>query len=247
MGSALALERCLAFIRSQLQPARGPDSEWPNPLPAVTISRQAGCGAHAIAEALADYLIRKAPTDTGPWAVFDQNLVARVLEEHDLPQRLARFMPEDTMSEIRDTIDDLFGLHPPSEILARQTAETILHLARLGKVILIGRGANVITRKLAHVFHVRLVGSLEQRTARIQQVQGLHRSAALRLVRKTDRARAHYFKKYLHEDIEDPLLYHLVMNTDLCPADLAARLIGDVVLARSPGRVRPSKVDDLPI
>jgi len=38
-------------------------------------------------------------------------------------------------------------------------AETILHLAEQGNVILIGRGANLVTRELQHVFHVRLVGS----------------------------------------------------------------------------------------
>ena len=78
----------------------------------------------------------------------------KVLEDHSLPNRLARFMPEDRISEISDTMDELFGLHPPSWTLVRQTADTILHLAELGNVIVIGRGAAVITRKLDYVFNV---------------------------------------------------------------------------------------------
>ena len=83
------------------------------------------------------------------------------MEDHDLPERVARFMPEDRASEISDTMEELFGLHPPSWLLVRKVTETILHLAELGNVILIGRGAAVITANLDHVFHVRLIGSLE--------------------------------------------------------------------------------------
>ena len=82
-----------------------------------------------------------------------------MLEEHSLPKSLARFMPEDRISEVSDTMDELFGLHPPSWDLVHKTSETILHLAQLGHVIIIGRGAKVITAKLDGVLHVRLVGS----------------------------------------------------------------------------------------
>jgi hypothetical protein len=37
----------------------------------------------------------------------------KVLEYHHLPSRLARFMNEDRISEISDTMDDP-SLHPPS-------------------------------------------------------------------------------------------------------------------------------------
>ena len=113
---------------------------------AITISRQSGCGAHAVAEKLAAWLQARSPKDAPPWTVFDRNLVEKVLEDHNLPQRLAKFMPEDRVSEMADTMDELFGLHPPSWTLVRQAADTILHLAELGNVILIGRGANVITQ-----------------------------------------------------------------------------------------------------
>ena len=35
------------------------------------------------------------PAGAPPWTIFDRNLVERVLEDHDLPARLAKFMPED--------------------------------------------------------------------------------------------------------------------------------------------------------
>jgi cytidylate kinase len=232
MHAHAGLEKCLTFISSQLP---GTDSGWSAAEPgsmrqAVTISRQAGCGALEVAEKLARYLQEHSPKDAARWTVFDRNLVEKVLEDHNLPQRLRRFMPENRISEIEDTIDELFGLHPSSWLLVRQTAETILRLTMLGNVILIGRAANVITSQLENVFHVRLVASLEKRAARIQHNDRLDPKAALDFIRREDRGRKRYLRKYYHRDISDLLLYHLVINTDLVPCEKAARIVGDAVL-----------------
>jgi cytidylate kinase len=227
----------LAFINSQLRPARTPvlspenGARWR----AVTISRQAGSGGHVVAERLAAYLQARTTGQVRPWTVFDRNLVEKVLEDHHLPGRLARFMPEDRISALEDTLEDLFGLHPPSWTLVHKTAETILHLAELGNVILIGRGANIVTNKLDHVFHVRLVGSLEKRSEYVEKSRPVGKKAALEFIREEDRGRRRYLKKYFHKDIDDPLLYHLVINTDLVDYETAARLIGDAVLSSCGG------------
>ena len=230
------LEQCLTFINCQLQPAGkalvsgdGADRR------AVTISRQTGSGGHAVAERLAEYLQAATPKASCPWTVFDRNIVEKVLEDHNLPKRMAQFMPEDRISEIADTMDELFGLHPPSWTLVRQTADTILHLAELGNVILIGRGAGVITSKLDYVFHVRLVGSLERRVEHVQEISRLSRKEAVALIQQEDRGRRRYLKKYFDKDIDDPLLYHAIINTDLVSYEHAARMIGNAMLSRGLG------------
>ena len=234
MNLAHGLERCRTFIDTQLQPAgKGLTSTENGKLwRAVTISRQTGSGAHIVAEKLAANLQAHTSKDARPWTVFDRNLVEKVLEDHNLPQRLARFMPEDKVSEIADTMDELFGLHPPSWTLVRQTADTILRLVELGNVIVIGRGATVITGKLDHVFHVRLVGSLDKRVAHIQELHRLSKEAASDLIRQEDRGRQRYLKEHFKADIDDPLLYHLVINTDLVPYETAARIIAQAMLKR---------------
>ena len=114
----------------------------------VTISRQTGSGAHPVAEKLAALLQAHTPKEARPWTVFDRNLVEKVLQDHDLPERPARFMPEDRISSISDTMEELFDLHPPSWLLVRKISETILRLVELGNVIVIGRGATAITASL---------------------------------------------------------------------------------------------------
>ena len=151
-----------------------------------------------------------------------------------MPQRIGKFMPENWISEIEDTIDDLFGLHPPAWILVRQTAETILRLARLGNVILIGRGSNIITAKLEQVFHVRLVAPMEKRILQIQKSDHLDRNGAVELIRREDRGRKRYLKRYYNKDVGDPLLYDLTLNTGRVGFDEAARIIADTLFRRMP-------------
>ncbi|MGA2661497.1 MAG: cytidylate kinase-like family protein [Verrucomicrobiota bacterium] len=231
MTTQAGLEQCLSFINCQLQWAgKGRLAQEGVQRRAVTISRQSGAGGHLVGEKLAAYLDKHVPNGSCRWTIFDRNLVQRVLEDHHLPERLAQFMPEDRISEIADTMDELFGLHPPSWTLVRNTADTILHLAQLGNVILIGRGANIITSKLDYVFHVRLVGSFDRRVAYIQRLEGLSLKAARGFVRREDRGRQRYVKKYFHKDINDPLLYHLAINTDLVPEWEAALMIGEAVV-----------------
>jgi len=227
MNTQPGAEHFLNYINCQLQPSRSPlGCFWGGEhRRAITISRQAGSGGHTVAEKLRELLQAQEPQDGCPWTVFDRNIVTKVLEEHQLPASVAKFMTEDRISEMADTMDELFGLHPPSWTLVRQTAETILHLAQLGNVILIGRGANIITSKLEYVLHVRLVGSLEQRVKRMQDSEHVNSKRALEIVQREDLGRRRYVQKYFNKDINDPLLYHLMINTDLVSCEEAARLI----------------------
>ena len=142
------------------------------------------------------------------------------------------------MSNMSDTLDELFGLHPSTWTLVRKTADTILHLAELGNVVIIGRGANIITKNLDSAFHVRLVGSETKRIEHLRAYKHLSLGAASLYLRDEDLGRKRYVKKYYAADIDDPLLYHLVINTDLLSYGEAARTIAEAVRARSePGSV----------
>jgi cytidylate kinase len=76
------------------------------------------------------------------------------------------------------------------------------------------------------------VGSLEKRIGRAQEDYNLDREAALEFVKKEDRGRRCYLRENFDKDIDDPLLYHLIINTDLIDCDDAACLVGDEVIKR---------------
>ena len=234
MIESAGLEHCLSFINCQLRDGGKSGTQAEGGVRhAVTISRQAGCGALAVAQKLAEYLQSHSPKDACPWTVFDRNLMDKVLEDHNLPTRLARLLPENTVSKIDDILAELFDVRPSVETIVRQTTETVLRLAGLGSVILIGRGGTVITAKLSHVLHVRLVAPLEKRVEYAHKEYNkfnLTADQARKFCLNEDRGRERYLKKYFNADINDPLLYHMIINTGLVNYDDAAKMIGDAVL-----------------
>ena len=223
------LDRCFSFVNSHAVTPGGVAASS-RVRRAVTISRQAGCGAVIIAEKLAHYLQQHSPQEGAKWTVFDRELMDKVLADHNLPQYLAQFLPEDRISQIEDTLADIFGVHPPTHTVVQQTAETILQLAELGSAILIGRAGNIVTAKLPHVLHVRLVAPLDDRIERICRDDHKSPDEARRFCLEEEQARARYVKTYFHADTNDPLLYHLVINTSRVGYENTAKIIGDAAL-----------------
>ena len=223
------LERCFSFIHGHTV-APGHVAAEPLTRRSVTISRQTGCGALFIAERLANYLQQHAPLQHTQWTVFDRELMDKVLADHNLPKYLAKFLPEDRISYIEDALAEIFGVHPPTHAVVQQTAETMLQLAGLGGAILIGRAGNVVTAKLPGVLHVRLIAPLEDRIERICRNDHKTLDEARRFCLEEEQARNRYVKTYFHADIDDALLYHLVINTSRVGLENSVRLIGDAVL-----------------
>lgn len=231
------LDRCLTYMSTQLdiRERQGAVLETTPSGPAVTISYQAGSGAHEIAIRLAELLSARAHPKSVPWTVFDRQLVERALEDHHMSQSLAKFIPEDRQSSLRQAMDTLFGVIPSAWDMVPIIAETVLALADAGHVILVGRGANFITATRPNVFHVRLMGSLQKRIQRVQEREQLTLEGATRSVTEEDRARGRYVKAHFGVGVEDELLYHLVLNTDRVPLADAAGLISDAARRCFPG------------
>ena len=229
MSIAVNADKCFSFISCQINPQTRTYRPHAKPRPAVTLSRQTGAGAMAVADKLAEFLQARDPASCG-WTIFNKNLIEKVLEEHHQSKDLAKFMPEDRVSAIEAAMEELLGLHPSTWTILQQTTETILHLAEIGNVILVGRGANVITRQMKNVFHVRLVAPLEQRVEAVMKKSQQSREAALETVKKEDRARERYLKDYFKADVNDCMLYDLVVNTAHLSHTEAAHIIGEAVI-----------------
>jgi cytidylate kinase len=223
------LDRSRSYLDYQHNHPKRPSDAgvWPPPGPAITISPQTGSGAGEIARKLAAILEGEQPKGGSPWGIFDRQLVEHTLEEHHLPKTLAKLMPEDRRSYLDDVVDEILGLRPPSWELVPMIIKSVLHLADAGNVILVGRGAGVVTRNMPNVFHVRVIASLEKRIERVQKLENLSAKEAEKFITKRDRARGRYVKAHFHTHVDDDLHYHMVLNTDLVPPPDAAELIAD--------------------
>ena len=198
-------------------------------LPFITLSRQAGAGAETVAHLLANRLNAKLSADDQPWTVFDKNLISKVLEDADLPQEIAKHIREDKDTTVQALVGELLGLHPSMWTIFHHTSDTILKLARLGRCIIVGRGAEIITAKLKGGVHARLVAPESVRLAHLKKHFGLEEKAAAKYLHEHDEGRRRYVKTNFEKDIDDPLLYHAVLNTGLLGFEKTADLLDAMV------------------
>ena len=202
--------------------------------PCITISREAGARADIIGEKLASYFQKYYSGNSVPWTVFDKNLIEKVIQDHHLPQSLSRLMEEEKYSAVKSIMIELLGGQPPIFTLVHKTTETILQLAQIGNVIILDRAANIITSKLFNTFHVRLVAPLEFRIEHVRELFNYDRTQALDFIKHEDHDRKDFVQTYFHKDINDPLLYNLIINTQLITDDEAVELIGSSVVKKFP-------------
>lgn len=209
-------------------------SEETLPQPFVSVSRQIGAGGFTIGERLCKQLSDEDKHAPRAWMWFDRELVRKTMEDHALTPELTARLTDTPHNELLTWFDDAFTSHPSWSSLVRKMGETILQLAQIGNVILVGRGAHLLTRGMPYGLHVRLVASDASRVQQVQQSFGYGREAAERFMRKEDKSKEKYVRQYFDRDIADPNDYDLTINTDhISHEDTAALITAQVLRIRA--------------
>jgi cytidylate kinase len=224
-------EKCKRYIESQTQKQETPAIKR-EVYPCITVSRQTGAGAKPVCEKLVEIMDKYSEPEGVKWAYFDRSLIEKVLEDHNLPRQISNYMYEGKYKHLSAAVNELLGLKPAEWTIIHKTTDTILQLARMGNVVIVGRGANIITSRLKNSFHVRLVASIDKRIEHMMELLGLNKKEALDYIKKEDENRKKYVKMYFSADVDDPLLYHMTLNTDLLTHSGAADLIAEAVVQK---------------
>ncbi len=177
----------------------------------VTISRTYGALGHDIAQLLADALDLRC---------CDCSILQEVAERANVDESLVKVLDEH-VSVINSHYSDQ-DAHWWKRLINRYSfthedyqeylAKTILSISLHGGVI-IGRGANFILGQ-ERAFRVRLVGSLEKCAKRVAERDHLSLEQAMEKIQDFDYERIEYIRKLYDADINDPLAYDLIINTD---------------------------------
>jgi cytidylate kinase len=221
------LEHSLSVLHTRLASSAARSSSFTpaDRRPFITISRETGAGATTLGQQLVPLLNQEIDCDDQGWVFLDKDLLTQALLHHQLPARLADFLPEDRISETKAVIGELMGLHPSLWQLEQQISAAILQLAHVGHIIFAGRAANLITRSLPSGLHVRLVAPLELRVDRMAAHLGCSTSEAFALVEKNDLARQRFVRSHFDQDLDDSLHYDLVINTQNVGPGSVARIV----------------------
>jgi len=229
---SLVLDRAETYLNTQWRDSNSPwSSKALHSHAFVTVSRQSGSGGTAFARALARQLNGNAPGGV-LWAISEGNLTTRMLEANHLSPRIARYLPEDKVSEVNASIGELVGLHPNLWELVQKMNKAMRDLAEHNHAILVGRGANFATRHIVGGVHIRLVAPPEHRARYHALLYNISEEEALIFNAKCDAARRRYVKATFNANIDDPRAYDLVLNTGEIPIAEAATITASLVKAR---------------
>lgn len=197
----------------------------------ITVSRQFGAGGSEVARRVAAAL---------GWRVVDNELVEQVAARAGLPperiaereervstfvERLARTLAAATPEVFPSpaTAGELVDL--PEAELVKITEAVVTEIAAQGRVVLVGRAAPAVLARQADALHVKLVAP---RAFRIQVAAarlGCLAGQAATLLDETDKMRARYSREYYRRDWNDPVNFHLVLNTGVLGFDGATEVI----------------------
>lgn len=219
----------------------------------ITISRQFGSGGDEIASQVGEILhyqhfdkriIIQAAAESG---LSEEEIIDFSEESHHAQGFFERlFKPRGVAQVGRVWREDSTGARIVEEVPMRE--EILLALmqrairaaAKAGRMIIVGRGGQAVLRNEPGILSVRIEAPVEDRIQRVKESfrreQGmtntdteLRRAAQDRIVER-DAASADYLKRFYQVEWDDPLLYHLVINTGKVSLEQAAQMI--VLLAK---------------
>ncbi len=195
----------------------------------ITISRQYGAGGSEVARAVAEAL---------EWHVVDNEIVDRVARRAGLAteivaeqdervpgfvERLARALAASSQEFAVPEIG--VAVRPAEPSLVRLTEMVVKEIAEEGRAVLVGRAAPAVLGREGAVLHIKLVANREFRIALAMQSEGFDRKTTERVMNETDAQRRRYHREHYGRDWDDPVHYHMILNTGLLGLDGAADTI----------------------
>ncbi|MFA9478705.1 AAA family ATPase [Phycisphaerales bacterium AB-hyl4] len=212
--------------------ARSETSHDDGPQPFITISRQAGAGAHTLQEKLITRLRQFDPTPEGQhdWTGIDRELVEMVAGDDELLAQLVEGLGEQSRSWLEEVLAGMFNTNATEIRAYRQAAKAMRALAQRGRVILIGRGGVFVTRGMPLGVHVYLVAPERDRIEHMRHQFSITRDAATERVREIDANRQAFYQRYWPGESLSPERFTVTFNTTTATDDE----IADAVLTLVP-------------
>jgi cytidylate kinase len=195
----------------------------------ITISRQYAAGGSVVARLVAEAL---------DWTVIDDAFVDRLSErsgltpedvaslEERVPTFLERLAQSSALSFPEYLSSTPEAMEESGELkLARLSRQLVEELGRRDRMVMVGRACAAVLARERDALHIRVVASEAHRIRNAIEFLEIPEADAPGVVEERDRNRADYHREFYHRDWSDPVLYHMVLNTELLGVEGAAKLI----------------------
>ena len=184
----------------------------------ITISREPGSGGNILGERLSQQL---------QFDLFYQEFVHQMAESAHVSVRLLETLDEKGASVLEEWISSLVDKrHLWPDRYLQHLMKIIGTIGKHGRAVIVGRGANFVLPPEKRI-SLRVISPLETRIRNVSQAFGAAAAEARSRILKTESDRKAFIKKYFNEDIQNPLNYDVIINTeDLSVDDAVNAVIG---------------------
>ncbi|MFH0767979.1 MAG: cytidylate kinase-like family protein [Chloroflexota bacterium] len=210
-------------------------------MPVVTIRGQLGSGAPEIGRLIADKLHAD---------YVDREIIAKVAE---LLNRKERDVTEKEMplGSLLGRIAAALGHMPPASVgpsgeytgvylpawemplddtrYLEGLKSIIRELAMSESIVIRGRGSQFILKHYPGALHVLVVSPLKLRGRRVMEDMKLDEESAKKEIARFDSSRHQFIKKYFNAELENPIHYDLVINTEHLSFEAAASIVVNTI------------------
>jgi len=181
----------------------------------ICVSRMVGAGGSDVAAMLGQRL---------GWPVFDRQILDVMAGDDQLRRQIYVSMDERDLTWFEDAMRTFTDTSFIKNDYFHQVTRTVLSLARQGRAVFLGRGANLILPR-ALGLRVRLVASVETRAKNFAERHALSLKRASAEVEKLEKERVKFVRHHFDADTNDSTRYDLTINVDHFPPARAVDLI----------------------
>jgi len=186
------------------------------PGPVITISREPGCEGQTLASRIAKEL---------EIDLFDRQIIQEVAQSSSMSEKVVSSLDEKGRSILDNWIQFLRSVRWFS------SDEYMHHLTRVigtihehGGAVILGRGANMVLPP-EETLRVRFIAPMDARVQNLAKELNIATEKAKQQIIKEESDRKAFIKKNFHADVDDPVNYDLVINTQYVNADQIVNLI----------------------
>ena len=172
----------------------------------ITVSREPGSGGTELAKKLAETL---------GFDYFHKELILKMAESADTSGQILETLDEKAMNVLEDWIESLVNTRHlwPDQYL-KHFMKIMGTIAKHGKSVIVGRGANFALPP-KNLFRVMVIAPEKSRIKAIAEKFDISDEEAGQRMALTQSDRKAFIRKLFNADINDPLNYDLVINTEI--------------------------------
>ena len=196
----------------------------------ITIEREYGSGGGDIAQQLASHL---------GWKLWDHQLTEEIARLANCPQAVVERREERNdplyyrlfKSFLRGSYEGSLNAHKlklvDSESILKITERVVLHAAKHGNCVIVGRGSQHFLRDRQDTVRLFLYAPPEEKIRRLL-ARGKSEQEAEELVDTVDRERSDFIARYFGVKWPDRTAYHAMFNTALGDATVVQSILNFV-------------------